>query len=475
MIRNIWHKLLISSFLLAGVAQAEMYIEVLGANVKKAKLAMGKVHPLPDGAGTADPELAKKIETQLESDLQLVNLFEFIPHNLFANHDQAKDVRTVRFDDWTNLGTSFVLKLGYKVQAGKLNMEAFLFDIPGKKKIFSTRYSYSTAQYVRLVHALAEDVMKNLTGEKGLFNSRLLMSCRDLKRRKSPPKEIYIMDSDGRNVKQLTTDETLSLSPSWAPNSRQIAYTQFEFRVFKGIRKKGMVLKKHDLTTGQRVLISAQEGMNSGAAWRPDGGKIAATLSFSGRPEIYLLEPNITNSDPELFSRRIQWKKFSGEGFQASSISLLFDVEPNWAPDGKKMVISSARTGHPMIYVVDVGNMSAQQLTFAGTYNASPSWSPKGDKIVFAAQRLAEGNFDLYLIDPDGNNLTRLTIGDRTGKRKVNSENPTWAPTGRHIAYAANEGGNYGVYVMATDGTGRRKVSPPDKECFTPAWSPAEG
>ena len=148
-----------------------------------------------------------------------------------------------------------------------------------------------------------------------------------------------------------------------------------------------MVLKRHDLTTGQRTLISAQEGMNSGAAWRPDGNKIAATLSFSSRPEIYLLDPGITNTDPEIFSRRIQWKKFSGEGFQASSVNLLFDVEPNWAPDGKKMVISSARTGHPMIYVVDVGDMAAQQLTFAGTYNASPAWSPKGDKIVFAARR----------------------------------------------------------------------------------------
>ncbi len=455
--------------------RAEMYIEVMGANVKKAKIAVGRVHPLPDGLGAADAELAKKVEEQLTEDLELLNLFEFITPNLYANHDQPRDARTVRFDDWTNLGTSFVLKLGYRVAQGKINLEAYLFDVPGKKKVFSTRYSYVTSQYVRLVHALSEDILKFLTGEKGLFNSRLLMSCRDLKRRRSPPKEIYITDSDGRNVKALTADETLSLSPTWHPNGKQIVYTQFEFRKYKGLRKKGMTLKRHDLSNGVRNTISSQEGMNSGGAFSPDGNKLAATLSFSSRPEIYLLDPNVNNTEPELFSRRIQWKKFSGDGFQASSVNLLFDVEPSWAPDGKKMVISSARTGHPMIYVVDVAGMSATQLTFAGTYNASPAWSPKGDKIVFAAQRLAEGNFDLYLIDPDGNNLTRLTIGDRTGRRRVNSENPTWAPTGRHMAYAANEGGNYGIYVMAVDGTGRRKVSPPDKECFTPSWGPPEG
>ncbi len=473
MIRTLFSLFAVSLFICL-TASAEIYIEVMGANVKKAKIAVGKTHLLPDGAGVGDPELARKVEEQLKQDLELLNLFEFITPNLYTNHDQPRDVRTVRYDDWANLQANFVLKLGYRVVAGKLNVEAFLFDIPGKKKIFSTRYSYSPAQYVRLVHSLSEDILKNLTGEKGLFNSRLLMSCRDLKRHRSPPKEIYVMDSDGRNVKPLTTDETLSLSPSWHPSGRQIVYTQFEFRIYKGVKKKGMTLKRHDLSNGQRTVVSAQEGMNSGGAFSPDGSKLAATLSFSSRPEIYLLNPNITNADPELFSRKIQWKKFSGEGFQASSVNLLFEVEPNWSPDGTKMVFSSARTGHPMIYVVDLATMSANQLTFAGTYNASPAWSPKGDKIVFAAQRLAEGNFDLYGIDPDGNNLARLTIGDRMGRRKVNSENPTWAPTGRHLAYAANEGGNYGIYVMALDGTGRRKVSPADKECFTPSWGPAE-
>ena len=151
--RITWH-LLLGSIFLVSVAKAEIYIEVLGANVKKAKLAVGKVHAMPGGA--ADADLAKKVEAQLESDLQLVNLFELIPQNLYANHDQAKDVRTIRFEDWTNLGTSFVLKMGYTVTAGKLNLEAFLFDVPGKKKIFSTRYSYTTGQYIRLVHALAE-------------------------------------------------------------------------------------------------------------------------------------------------------------------------------------------------------------------------------------------------------------------------------------------------------------------------------
>src|SRR5690606_15110855 len=109
---------------------------------------------------------------------------------------------------------------------------------------------------------------------------------------------------------------------------------------------------------------------------------------------------------------------------QRSSASLLFEVEPSWSPDGKHLVLSSARSKHPMIYVVDMQSLVAKQLTFAGIYNASPAWSPRGDKIIFAAQRLEAGNFDLFLIDPDGNNLQRVTKGDGPG-RKANSENPS--------------------------------------------------
>ena len=78
------------------------------------------------------------------------------------------------------------------------------------------------------------------------------------------------------------------------------------------------------------------------------------------------------------------------------------------------------------------------------------------------------------MIDPDGNNLARLTSGDRPG-RKVNSENPSWGPTGRHVAFASNETGNYAIYVMTIDGLVRRRISPANLECSTPSWGPSEG
>jgi TolB protein len=321
---------------------------------------------------------------------------------------------------------------------------------------------------------MTEEVLKELTGERGLFFSRILMSCRQKKRGRPGAQEIYVTDPDGRNLTELTTDGTLSLSPAWAPDSKRIAYTQFQWKNQGKARFKQITLMLHDLNTGARKTLSARPGDNSGAAWSPDGKQIAATLSFTKRPEIYLLDPSSPMGAPVSLSEKILYRKITGDGYDVGSPEAMFEVEPAWSPDGKKMVFSSKRTGHPNIFIVDLGSKIATQLTFAGTYNASPAWSPKGDKILFAAQRAREGHFDIYQIDPDGNNLSRVTNGDKLGVR-VNSENPTWAPTGRHFAYASNEDGEFAIYAMTADGRYKHRISPSGKICTTPSWSPFEG
>ncbi len=77
------------------------------------------------------------------------------------------------------------------------------------------------------------------------------------------------------------------------------------------------------------------------------------------------------------------------------------------------------------------------------------------------------------MIEPNGNNLTRITVGDQRA-RKINHENPSWAPTGRHFAIASNESGNYAIYILTEDGGIKRQISPEGKECKSPNWGPAE-
>ncbi|NBX82705.1 hypothetical protein EBQ90_06410 [bacterium] len=456
--------LLMFSFL----SQGEIYLSVTGAGVRRAKLAVGDVRPLsPPG----DSTLASKLRNQLSSDLELMNIFEFVPDSaaITADKESGSDMD---YSKWSSLGTSFAIRLGYRVEGEKLTLDAGFYDIPGQKKIFSQSYQSKVTNISRIVHELAETILKSLTGEKGLFKSRILMVCHDLGRKRSPSKEVYIADSDGSNLLALTADGTLSLSPTWMNDGTHITYTQFEFLISRGIRKRGAVLKKHNLASGSRSVLYYKDGMNSGASWSSNGNRGVITMSFTGRPELYFISPS-GGAEPEPLSRNLQLKTLSQSTPQAVNPNLLFDVEAQWSPTGKELVFSSARTGNPMIYVADLSTQLMRQITFAGKYNATPAWSPKGDKILFAAQRAPNGNFDIYSIEPSGNNLARITVGDQVG-RKINHENPTWAPTGRHFAIASNEGGHYAIYVMTEDGALKRKISPEGKECKSPSWGPAE-
>jgi TolB protein len=456
-------------FLCCMQAHATVYLTVQGAGVRRAKIAVGQLNPL-DAA--ADPQFMKNVRDQLFSDLEFANIFEFVSDSLFSKLDQEKDPGSLSYEDWSRIGAAFALRMGYRMSGGKLIVEAHLYDIPGRKRIFATKYQHSSSQYAKLTHTITEEILKELTGDRGLFFSRILMVCHDLKKRKSPPKEVYIVDPDGRNLIQLTGDNTLSFSPSWMNDGRNITYSQYDWVYGNGVRKRGVVIKKHNIQTGGRSTLTSRDGMNSGISWNKQGTRAAVTFSFNSRPELYLIGPD--GGEPEPLSRNIQWKRITGDGYQANSADTLFDVEPSWSPDGNKIVFSSARTRHPMIYWVDLGTKIATQLTFAGTYNASPAWSPKGDRILFAAQRLMVGNFDIYMIDPEGGNLQRLTVGDEGGRR-INSENPSWAPTGRHFAFANNSSGHYEVFVMTSDATFKRQISPEGKECKSPAWGPLEG
>ena len=153
-----------------------VYITISGANIKRAKFALGQVHPLPDST-EGNPALAKKIRDELRSDLEFSQLFDFIPDEGFSDSDKPKDLYNIRYDALGGTGASFLLKLGYRLQGGRLFLEAILYDIAGKKKIFGTRYQYQANQYFRLVHTLAEDILQELTGERGLYLSRVVMVC----------------------------------------------------------------------------------------------------------------------------------------------------------------------------------------------------------------------------------------------------------------------------------------------------------
>ena len=163
--------------------------------------------------------------------------------------------------------------------------------------------------------------------------------------------------------------ESINLSPAMSHDGKWVAYTSYA----KG--KPDLYIQN---ISDNRIAMVDKKGMGISPAWVPGKFELAASLSFSGDPEIYLLTG-------------------TGKVINRLTDSPGIDVSPTLSPDGNKMAFVSRRGGTPQIYVQNMNSGQAERLTFQGNNNTQPEWSPKGDKIVYTA--LAKGSgFNICVI-----------------------------------------------------------------------------
>ena len=116
------------------------------------------------------------------------------------------------------------------------------------------------------------------------------------------------------------------------------------------------------------------------------------------------------------------------------------DWAPDWSPDGSQIAFQSFRDGNNEIYVMDADGQNQTRLTFNDRDDRRPVWSPDGRRIAF--QSFRDGNNEIYVMDADGQNQTRLTANDD------DDESPSWSPDGQRIAFESDRDGNWEIYVI---------------------------
>ena len=127
-----------------------------------------------------------------------------------------------------------------------------------------------------------------------------------------------------------------------------------------------------------------------------------------------------------------------------------------------KIAFASDRSGDMEIYVMDYDGSNKTRLTTFFGIDEYPSLSPDGSKIAFAhygSEFSLRNNHDIYIMDSDGSNLTRLASTLSSGQTESTDYHPSWSPDGSKIFFSSHRDGNYEIYSMNTDGSNQTRIT----------------
>ena len=132
------------------------------------------------------------------------------------------------------------------------------------------------------------------------------------------------------------------------------------------------------------------------------------------------------------------------------------------------IAFTSSRDGNNEVYLMDPNgdNQSRRPIEGAASNDQRPDISPDGNRIVFSSNR--DGNFEIFIMDFDGTNVTQLTFT----ASPINNSWPRWSPAGEWIAFQAGSGTNFQIYRIRPDGTGLTQVTNYAGLNQFPSWSP---
>ncbi len=384
-----------------------------------------------DGAG----EESKIIPETMRRDLDLSGFFEILnPSSYIESAGKCAPQEATAYSDWSVLNIEGLIKGQVTLMGAKARVQMYLHDVQKQSVVLAKEYEGDATQVTAMAHRFANEVMKFYTGEAGVFGTQIAFSSRI-----GRFKELFVMDMDGSNIRQLTNDRGLALSPAWDPSGSKLVYTSYRARV------PDLFLMEVANRAAKQITRTSE--MEVGAHFMPSGTQIITSRTEGMDSDILIL-----NSDGTV-SRRI------------TAPNRAIDVSPFPSPDGSSVVFCSNRGGGPQIYTMGTDGSAPKRVSFVSSnYCTSPSWSPKGDKIAFVCR--ADGNFQIFVSDQDGANPIQLTSAG-------SNEDPEWSPDGRYLVFASTYWGpNFSLGIMRSDGSSVKRITTARGGDFEPTWSP---
>lgn len=401
-------------------ASAQFRVEVSGVGLTQMPIAVATFR--------GDAQAPQKIGSIVQADLERSGVFRGVDTTGFvADENTRPDLASWRQKGADAIVTGSVSRLA----DGRFDVRLRLWDVVRGQDLGGQSYTVSQADLRLAAHRVADFIYEKLTGEKGVFSTRIAYVTKTGTRF-----NLWVADSDGEGAQSALASAEPIISPAWSPNGTQLAYVSFESRK--------PVIYSHDVATGKRRLLANFRGSNSAPAWSPDGKQLVATLSRDGGSQLYAI--GLNGGEP----RRLT---------QSSSI----DTEPAFSPDGKFIYFVSDRGGAPQIYRMSPSGGNPERVTFTGTYNISPALSPDGRWLAYVSR--ISGAFKLQVMELASGTVTSITDTNA-------DERPSFAPNSRLIVYATQQQGKEALMTTTLDGKIKAKLTGAGGDIREPDWGP---
>ncbi|HQW37869.1 MAG TPA: Tol-Pal system beta propeller repeat protein TolB, partial [Usitatibacteraceae bacterium] len=309
-------------------ARAQLTIDITTSGGRQVPVAI-----LPFAGESAQPQAVSPV---VGADLARTGLFRLV--NTVGVSPVPTEPSEVNFVDWQARASEALVIGKVEPQAdGRVEVRFRLFDVQKQSQLASFSYVVAPAQLRATAHRIADVIYEKLTGEKGVFSTKITYVVK-----RGTRYELQVADADGANAQAVLASNEPIISPAWSPDGSRIAYVSFD-------QKKPIVVVQN-LAQGTTRVVASFWGNNSAPAWSPDGSRLAVTLTKDDIAQIYAIPA--AGGEP----RRL-------------TVTPAIDTEANFSPDGKWIAFTSDRGGSPQIYRMPAEGGPAQRLTFEGTYN----------------------------------------------------------------------------------------------------------
>ncbi|MGQ0557136.1 MAG: Tol-Pal system beta propeller repeat protein TolB [Nitrospiraceae bacterium] len=420
---------------------ADVFLEATRQDFQKIPLGIAGIENL---GGSESPEARVKLGTRIEDVLKadvrrsLVFALVDLPSlGMKVGHLGAEPDPS--FKQAAENGVSVIVWGQAGMKSGNkdadLSMDGYVYDAGSNEVVGGKRYVGSTSVARLMAHRFADELVFRYTGEPGIARTKIAYVSE-----LGTARELFVMDYDGYDPRQLTADGFLNLMPRWSPDRRFLVFTTYRNRNTQDI---DMI----ELATGKRWTLVAQGGLNITPVLSPDGNSLAYSSSHEGNAELYRLDTK---------TKAVQRLTTHAAG----------DLSPSWSPSGRELVFTSDRSGGPQIFLMSADGSNVRRLTFEGDYNAAPAWSPRGNWIAYVC-RTPKKEYKLCVITPDGQKRLQLTTGLGV------DDSPSWSPDGRHLVFSSTVEGKSQIYMIDADGKDLERITFTGTHNSAPSWSPA--